>query len=111
MSEITAQAYADEIEALAKSITAESREHGQDIHDALHETIDGHQWVNNHCHMQVLQHSDHENEMWEQGCAPEKVQAIHDVLMPATYFAMRADVAAHADFDADPDEDEICEAL
>ena len=42
---ITAAEYAIEIESLATDIRDEAAEYSRDLHEALHETIDSHEWV------------------------------------------------------------------
>lgn len=98
--------YWDEIESLAQQVTKEAREYKRDVHEVLHEMIDGHGWVI-YCRFPpfVLAYSPNDSAMWEEGL--EGGITSHDEYMTrAAYCAMIADVREHEDFDADLDEEE-----
>ena len=42
---ITYQEYREEVCRIAQDVIEEASEYGQDVHDVVHETVDGHQWV------------------------------------------------------------------
>lgn len=64
-----------------------------DISDALHETIDGHQWViyTSYC-FDVLRHSDNWEYGADEGLIDTKSGSLSDILRAAVYWAMYADV-------------------
>lgn len=104
--ELTAADYWNEIESIAREVTKEAREYNRDVCDVLHETIDGHRWII-YCRFNayVLLHSDHDSAMWDEGL--EDGISSHDEYMTrAAYCAMVADVQAHEDYDAEPEEED-----
>lgn len=106
MSELSRHEYWAEVENIAKSVTEEARDEEREIGEVLHDYVDSHQWVIYYAYnMQVLQLSDHENEMWEQGLQPTKVDSIWNILTPAAFCALYADVANHEAYDAEPEDD------
>ena len=106
---LTSAEYWDEIESLAVEITREAREDNRDIHDVLHETIDGHQWVI-YCRFNawVLAHSSNESAMWDEGLQ-DGITSHDEYMTRAAYCAMLADVCGHEAFDAEEEDDDAGE--
>ncbi len=106
MSEITQSEYWAEIQSLAQGLIDEALEHGphgkeatadelrDHIHDAaLHETIDGHQWViYNWAHSYVLRHSPND-EVYFQDFGPIEANSLSDVSVRCVFCAMERDVS------------------
>lgn len=100
-NEITYKQYWDEVAALAKSVEKEAKENesGADIHDLLHQAIDGHEWViYTWAHPWVLIHSDNEDALFEQ-MGEQKAESYSQIMQQMTYFAMYEDVGQRIERD------------
>ena len=98
LKEITYKEYWEEIESLVEMISNEYDLTEVDLYDAIHEVIDSHEWIiYNYYNLQVLEHSDNKDYMFEQGLADlSNASTIADVLNPCAYWAMYADVSEKA---------------
>lgn len=96
--QITYKEYWDEIESLVGMISNEYGLTETDLHDAIHEVVDSHQWIiYNYYNRQVLEHSDNKDYMFEEGLADlSNASSISDVLNPCAYWAMYADLSNKA---------------
>lgn len=95
---------AKEIRSIAADARKEAREQDADLHDYLHELIDGHQFVIYvHKARAVLLHSSNENAIFEE-LGSQEVESMEELYSKAAYFAMLADVTEEL-----PDEDEETE--
>ena len=108
MDEITRQEYQKEVQELAESIKTECREYGRDVSDALHETIDGHQWViYTYFNFQVLQHSENDGyalENFGTDCALTESGALNTAAL--AYGALYGDVSEALNGWNGPDDDD-----
>ena len=92
--------YWREVASLAETITAEAAADGDDLHDRLHETIDGHEWViytyRNH---EVLRFSENDEYALVEGLyEPQAGEPLNWAAM--AYGALYADVMSHEAFGA-----------
>ena len=102
MKRIDYRDYWTEVAELAKSITAEAREHDREIGDVLHETIDGHEWViYTYMAQQVLVHSPNDGYAVEEFGIDAVIQDGSLNWSALAFGAMYADVSEHSDFAAD----------
>lgn len=110
MKEISQRDYACEIADIARECTLNALEYDRDIHDVLHETIDGHQWViYNWAHDWVLRWSDNSTALFDE-LGPQTAEDWSTLRMRGAYMAMYADVSQHEDL-RDPEYiDRDCEA-
>ena len=94
-SDISYGEYWREIASIAKSVSESAHEYDSEIHDALHEAIDSHQWVIYTAYnFDVAKHSPNDgawSELYE--TPPENFDAVR------AFCAMEQDVMAHAAFD------------
>lgn len=93
MSDITHKQYWDEIESIVETCWTDYDNQTEDNWlDALHEQIDGHQYViYNAYHYQVLLYSPNEEYGYKNGLMAESYKRLSDCLIHATYWAMYAD--------------------
>jgi hypothetical protein len=108
---IESHEYWAEIEALAKSVSEEARKYRRDIHDALHDTIDGHQWVIYPAyHFDVLRHSPNDEAYFdEMGTGFPDAACLSDITTPLVFYALMEDVRQHSAFteeDEEPEEED-----
>lgn len=98
--------YWTEIGELAESICKEARERGEDPTDVLHETVDGHQWVIYTAQARdVLSHSPNDEAIFEE-LGRQTIDGFSLIYSQAAYFAMQADIMAHANWQPDAEEGE-----
>jgi hypothetical protein len=98
-NEITEKEYWSDVEAIAESVI--QREHeGEDRYDALHEEVDGSQWIIYYYRAgKCLQFSSNEDAIFDdmgdeafKGCA-----SMGEIHTRAAYYAMRRDVEEYID--------------
>jgi len=108
MEEITQQAYWEEVESIAKSVTEEAREEGTEICEVVHEAVDSHQWViYTYANAQVMQWTDNADALTETygGDLLDGKQTWGEVCAVFAYCALEADVMNHSEFGAEPEEE------
>ena len=92
--------YWAEIASICALITDEEGD-DQDVHDRLHESIDGHEFIiYTSCARSVMMHTDHEDECYEQMGEWPQVDSWGQMVTVCAYHAMLADVQAHSDWGA-----------
>lgn len=104
------QEYREEVRRIAEDAIEEANEYGQDVHDVVHETVDGHQWIIYYAYNDsVLAHSENAD-AWEDCYAAEDIgQLVVDRGMDGArtvqaYFALHDDVTneVHAQLQGRP---------
>jgi len=99
MENITYSDYWQEIDRLADDIIEEAQEYGEDIFDATHQAVDGHQWVIYYSYNDyVIRHAGN-GDAWEDCYSPEDIGRVvveHGMTGARShqaFFAMREDVS------------------
>lgn len=106
-NEITYSEYWTEIAELAKSITEEARNEDREISEALHETIDSHEWVIYTARaMRVLCISNNDGYSAENFGVDSVVKDGVMQWSAMAFGAMYADVTEHSDFGKAVDDDD-----
>lgn len=96
---ITYGEYWTEVGALAQRISDEARDARRDVGDVLHETIDGHGWViYTRKALEMLMHTSSDDCVFDEGNGLDDCGSMAEAYSRAAFFALRADVASHANF-------------
>lgn len=100
---ITYQEYREEVCRIAQDVIEEASEYGQDVHDVVHETVDGHQWIIYYAYNEdVLKHADNPD-AWEDCYNNEGIgqvvvdQGMQGARAVQAYFALSRDVNEQVD--------------
>ncbi len=106
---MTQKEYWDDINGIVESIKEAVKEHGQDPHEALHESIDGHSLIIYYANIPyVFVYTDNIDAIMDQMGEIPSVSSggtVYDALIPIAYYAVYADVTDKIDFDELEDED------
>lgn len=90
---MTSGEYEDEITSIAKGIIEEHGLNEDDWHDAVHESVDGHQWIiYTGFHEEILDNSDNEPDNDEVTGMADPKGGWRDFRQVAAFMAMEADV-------------------
>tara|TARA_R110000824_G_scaffold49501_1_gene139018 strand:- start:756 stop:1091 length:336 start_codon:yes stop_codon:yes gene_type:complete len=99
--------YWAEISEIAAYVTEEARDEERDIHEVLHEQVDSHQFVIYTAQAQeVLAISDNDGAYVDNYGAEGVTKGGSLNWSALAYAAMEADVMAHDNFNADPEEED-----
>ena len=99
MTKITEKEYWKEVKDLAKQVEEQVKEYDQDPHDALHETIDGHQWLIYYAyHPWILAHTRNEDAVFDI-VGEVSGDSTSAVLTQIAFYALYQDVSDAIDWD------------
>jgi len=88
----TSQEYFADVAEIAKEALRQEREEGADAYDALHEGVDGTQWVIYYWRQAlVLQFSSNEDAMFDAGADLSSCKSWGEATQVAAFYAMLAD--------------------
>jgi len=92
--EITEREYWEDVEGLAQEVLQREAD-GDELSDAIHETVDGSQWVIYYARARrTLEYSPNEDAVFDDGEFLGRIGSMGEFLTLAAFCAMRADVSA-----------------
>jgi hypothetical protein len=93
--EITEREYLEDVEGLAQEVLRRFFEDGDEVSDAIHEAVDGSQWVIYYARARrTLEYSPNEDAVFDDGEFLGRIGSMGEFLTLAAFCAMRADVSA-----------------
>lgn len=93
-TDITEKEYRADVDSYAIEVRDRVRDEGVDEYDAIHDAVDGSQWViYTYRARHVLMFSSNEDAFFDEGIGFHGINSAGDLYMTMAYWAMRADVA------------------